>query len=157
VVRTGLAAIALAALLPLAAGAQELPKAKKFTDVTWYGVLSLNFKVSKFEEGSKIIHEHFAPAGDAAGMEGIRVIQALGGEWDMLILFPLQDGPAALEWEVSPDDEKFWAALAQREGGAEKAFAVLGQYLDTLERADYQIAFERRPAAGQTAARTAPK
>lgn len=149
-VRTALAAFAALTVLSFTltftttAGAQELPKAKKLENTAWFGVLSLKFKPDKFQEGRSIVFDHLAPAGTAAGMSDVRVLEPMGGEWDMLIFFPMKNGAADLEWEVSPDDERFFAELAKREGGAAQAMEVFGRYLGSLERSNYQIMLERR-------------
>jgi hypothetical protein len=149
--RALIAGLALTVSLALGASAQELPKAKKFDNVRWYGILSVEFKPDKLEQGSDIVYKHFAPAGEAAGMREVRVLQPIGGKWDMLVFFPMQGGPADLEWEVSPQDEKFWAALAGREGGSDKAFEIFGKYMESIADSDYQIAFERQEPQGETA------
>jgi len=45
-----------------------------------------------------------------------------------MVFFPLADGPAALEWEISPWREKWMVALAELEGGPENARALLEQH-----------------------------
>ncbi len=62
----------------------------------------------------------------------------------MTYIFPIPEGPSALEWDVTPNGEKFWAQLAKREGGADKATAGFGEYIETVARAESDIVLERR-------------
>ena len=94
--------------------AQELPKAKRFTNVEWYTVLYVKWKPGKAQEGSKIIHDHFLPVSRALGQETIHYHFGNRGHWDQMYFFFLEEGPGALEWQVHPNNEKFWAEVAKR-------------------------------------------
>lgn len=140
--RAALAGLAFVAL-PLSATAQELPKAEKHANVKWYRIVHVDFKPGKADDALKIVYAHFVPAANAAGLEPARILEHETGEWDVTYIFPLSEGPTVLEWDVTPNGEKFWAELAKKEGGADKALAVFAEYADMVARAESQIVRER--------------
>ncbi|HYK83174.1 MAG TPA: hypothetical protein VEU55_08535 [Gemmatimonadales bacterium] len=141
--RTPLAALTLLATLAFTATAQELPKAKKWTNVRWYRVTDYTFKPGKRAEALKIAYEHLVPALKAAGVEVSRTLEHTSGEWDITVIGPM-DGPGDLEYEVTPRTEKYRAALARLEGGADKAQQVLDRIVGMIDRAQSVIVMERQ-------------
>jgi hypothetical protein len=127
-----LVALTSAAVAPLTA--QEALAPKKFENVSWYWMANVKFKPGKLDDGLKIINEHFAPAGNAIGMTGVRMLNHTGGQWDITLLFPMAEGPRALEWAMSPDDAKWMTELAKREKGMPNAMALWSRYSDLIAR-----------------------
>jgi hypothetical protein len=121
-----------AALAPV--GAQEAIAPKKLENVSWYWMANVKFKPGKLDDGMKIINEHFAPAGNAVGMTGVRMLSHTGGQWDITLLFPMAEGPRALEWAMSPDDAKWMNELAKREKGMPNVMALMNRYSDLVAR-----------------------
>ncbi len=119
--------------------AQELPKAKKYSNVKWYSVSYWKWKPGEAQEASRIIHEHLLPVGKALGRKPIH-FHFSSGEWSVVHYFPLDEGPSALEWQVSPDNEKFWVELTKREGGKGKALEVLKKLNELVADVKYDIA-----------------
>ena len=132
----------LVVLLPAPAVAQELPTATKH-DASWATVLDVDFKSGQEEAGLAIVYDHFLPATEAIGWN-VLVIEYETGEWDARYVFPMTDGPANLEWAVSPTAESWWAEFARREGGAEAAFAMWQEYLDKIARGQSNIIRQRQ-------------
>ncbi len=95
--------------------AQELPKATKYTDVTWYTVTYYKFKPGMADDALKLVYEYFVPAGKAAGFKVIHFDVAVG-EWDHVAFFRQDGGPEDLGWEVSPIYEKFVQILVKQQG-----------------------------------------
>lgn len=134
--------VLISATVPL--GAQETPGAKKHENSSWFWMENVKFKPGKMEDAMKVISEHFAPAGDAVGMKGVRVLHHLGGQWDLTIVFPMAEGPRALEWAVSPDDAKWMGELARRQKGMGNAMALLARYSDMVARQESTLIREQR-------------
>ena len=85
------------------------------------------------------------PTAPQAQLPPVRIFEyATGGEWDVSLFFPLPEGPSSLEWEMSPDEEKWMEALASRNGGAEKALAIINEYKSMIARSETQLVRERQ-------------
>ena len=72
------------------------------------------------------IHDHIFPVVKALGLKTLH-FHFSTGEWSGVRYFPLDKGPSQLEWQVSPNGEKFWAEVAKQVGGPEKAREMLGK------------------------------
>ena len=114
------------------AGAQEAPEPSKHKG-DWYVLLHVDFKAGKADDALKAIREHFAPAAAAAGTPGpVMFLVHESGPWDATSIWHLSGGPGDLEWDVSPNNLKWMAALAEQEGGMDQARQVLSQYSDLI-------------------------
>jgi hypothetical protein len=129
---TALVFLTATAVAPLAA--QEAVAPKKHENMNWFWMANVKFKPGKLDDGLKIINERFAPAGNAVGMTGVRMLQHTGVEWDLTLLFPVAEGPRALEWAMSPEDAKWMNELAKREKGMPNVMALLSRYSDLIAR-----------------------
>ncbi len=99
---------------------QDTLKAKKMEGHSWHQVVMVKFKPGTMDKAQKMIDEHFAKAGMAAQLEGPQIIQFKTGEWDMMLVWTM-DSISDMDWEITPDDEKWWAQMAKQEGGMDKA------------------------------------
>ena len=100
----------------------------------------VKFKPGKRERAFEIIAEHFMPAGEKAGTPGpLGVIHYQTGEWDALFVWDLEGGMADLEWYRSPDNIKWYAALAEQEGGEEAAGKLMGEYRSLIDEAETDV------------------
>ncbi|MFQ5411742.1 MAG: hypothetical protein ACE5EC_05575 [Phycisphaerae bacterium] len=139
-----LAGIAILLTTVPGSNGEDVPKVSKYTDVTWYEIVHVDFFPDKHKEALDIVFDHFYPAARAAGLERARILEyATGGEWDVTYIFPMKDGPAQLEWEMSPDSVKWRSALAKRVGGDEQAKELLDHYRKMINRYESQIVRER--------------
>lgn len=129
--------------LPGAVLAQELPTATKYENATWANAVDIQFKPGQGDAALAIVYEHFLPITDAVGWN-VLVLEYQTGDWDARYVFPLADGPADLEWDVSPVAESWWAAFAESEGGAEAALALWQEYLDKVARTRSNIIMQRQ-------------
>ncbi len=135
--------LALLMGLPLAGQSQELPTATRISGVDWYRANLTKFKPGTADEARQIIYEHFIKADQAVGRNPIPFDFATG-EWDHVVFFPLQGGPGDLEWSVRPIDERWWAALADLEGGVEAARALVERFRELVERRERHIVQRRQ-------------
>ncbi len=121
------------------------PEPKKYADVEWFSVVNVDYYASGEEAALKMVFEEFLPAARAAGLTGASFYEyATGGEWDLMIVFPMNDGPAGLEWEVSPEDIRFFGALAERAGGADEAKALFEEYSTHIARHESNVVRRRK-------------
>lgn len=101
----------------------------------------------KYKNGSKDraaeIAEIFKEADIAAGLDPIIDIWMLSGEWDHVAIFTLDDGPAELGFEISPNNAKFRDALAKMQGGTDQAEALIAEFESLVEKSDKDLGFTR--------------
>ncbi|MCW9707015.1 hypothetical protein [Fodinibius salsisoli] len=129
------------AMSSLSGFAQEMetPKAKKMEGHTWHQVVMVKFKPGSMDEAKSLIHDHFMKAGMSSETEGPQMMQFKSGEWDMMFIWKM-DNISDMDWEVTPDDEKWWAEMAKQEGGMDKAMAVMKKYLDLVHNSTSYLA-----------------
>lgn len=138
-VLVGIIVMGVTVMFSTASLAQELPKAKKLENRTWHEVVMVKFEPGKMGQAMNIIHNHFEKAGKAAGTPGPQLFEMRSGEWDILLVWTMDD-ISEMNWEVGPDSEKWWKAMAEQEGGAEKAMKVWQNYIDMVEETTSYIA-----------------
>lgn len=124
--------------------AQDM-KAKKMEGHTWHQVVMVKFKPGKFTEAKKMIDDHFMKAGMTSKLEGPQFIEFKSGEWDAMFIWKLNN-ISDMDWEIHPDDEKWWAAMAEQEGGMEQAMSVMQKYLDLVDQSTTYLATSRQSA-----------
>ena len=109
-------------------------------DARYISITHIKFKPGKREGAMQIINEHFVPASEKAGTSGpMLAIHYQTGEWDVTTVWEMEGGMADLEWYRSPDAVKWRTALAEQEGGAEQAAALLGEYRDMVDEAYSEV------------------
>jgi len=109
-------------------------------DAHYISSTMVKFKPGKRERAFEIISEHFMPAGEKAGTPGpLGVIHYQTGQWDAQFVWDLEGGMADLEWYRSPNNIKWWAALAEQEGGEEAASELMGEYRSLIADAETDV------------------
>ncbi len=142
--RAIIASVAVIGLLGLAPAAQDGATPTKYTNVNWYSITNVDYYPNKAKDALKIVYDHFVPAAQTAGMDGLRLFEyATGGEWDLTVIFPMKEGPAEMEWENSPEDVAWMKAIAEKLGGMAEFEELMGEYLSMVKRYDRHIARER--------------
>lgn len=97
-------------------------------------VTFVSYKPGMAGEAYRILREHYAPAGAAAGLPGPVAIHFQTGPFDAAYHWRMDNGMSDLEWVRSPNRVKFMAALAELEGSEEAADAVIASYRATIAR-----------------------
>ncbi len=112
--------------------AQESDGAIRFGEnnipAVYISVTFVSYKEGKAGEAYGIIADHFRPAGEAAGLRGPVIVHFQTGPYDAAFHWRLENGMSDLEWQRSPNNVKFMAALAEQEGSMEAAAAVFDRY-----------------------------
>ena len=140
---------AIAALSFAVAGSavdDEMSQAQgiKYENVTWYTIVNIDYHAHATREALELVYDHFMPAGKVTGGPIPRIMEyATGGEWDLCMIWRMDEGPAELEWELDPDSAAWLAALAELEGGKEQAEELLERYMKMINRYDGQIVREK--------------
>lgn len=126
------------ATLPVAAQ-EELPQAKKFESPEWFFIVHVQFESGEAEKALELIKKHFTPPAEVSGLTMPKIFRCHTGEWDAVMLFRLADGISQMEWEISPMDVKWFAALAEQEGGMEAAQKIYSEYEGMIEDWDVEL------------------
>ena len=109
-------------------------------DAHYVSATLVKFKSGKRERAFEIIADHFVPAGEKAGTPApLGVIHFQTGEWDALFVWKMEGGMADLEWYRSADDIKWYAALAELEGGDEAAGELIAEYQSLVDEAETDV------------------
>lgn len=109
-------------------------------DARYVSATVVKYKPGKRERALEIIADHFVPAGEKAGTPGpLGVIHYQTGEWDALFVWNLEGGMADLEWYRSEDNIKWFAALAEQEGGKEAAGELVAEYRSLVDEAETDV------------------
>ena len=117
-------------------------------DAKYLEVTYVNFKPGQREMAMEIINEHFKPAGKKAGTSPpMLAIHFQTGKWDAAFIWEMAGGMADLEWYRSPDNIKWFAALAELEGGMEQAEAIWAKYIGTVANSLTEVGHHHVPAA----------
>lgn len=117
-------------------------------DAKYLSITHVAFKPGQREEAMQIITEHFVPAGEKAGTPTpIMAIHYQTGKWDAAFIWEMAGGMADLEWYRSPDDVKWFAALAELSGGADKASELWDSYISKVADAKTEVGHHHVPEA----------
>jgi len=116
-------------------------------DAKYLSITHVKFKPGQRESAMQIIAEHFVPAGEKAGTPGpILAVHYQSGKWDAAFIWEMAGGMADLEWYRSPNDIKWFEALSELEGGADKAEEVWANYLSKIASAVTEVGHHHVPA-----------
>ena len=117
-------------------------------DAKYLSVTYVDFKPGQREMAMEIISEHFVPATEKAGTNPpMLAIHFQTGKWDAAFIWEMEGGMADLEWYRSADDIKWFEALAEQEGGAEQAEAVLEKFNGTIANSLTEVGHHHVPEA----------
>jgi len=117
-------------------------------DAKYLSITHVKFKLGQRESAMELITEYFIPATEKAGTSGpILAIHYQTGKWDAAYVWEMAGGMADLEWYRSPDDLKWFAALAELAGGEEQAGEIWADYLSKIAKAETEVGHHHVPAA----------
>lgn len=123
---------------------QDMTQPKMYENVDWVGAYYMKFKPGMTDQALQIIEDHFVTVDEQMGREGPEAYRFVTGEWDMVVYFPLEEGPGELAWEISQSGAEWNAVFMEREGGAQQAGQVFQNFSETLERHRYDLAMKPR-------------
>jgi hypothetical protein len=116
------------------ANAQEM-KAKKLDNPQWKTVGFIKFKSGKSDRGREIIRNYYEKAAQKASTQTPAIaVDLVTGEWDMMVVWDMKEGLEEMNWEISPDNVKWMAALNEIAGGADKGKAILDEFSGLIDR-----------------------
>jgi hypothetical protein len=108
---------------------EEVPKAKKYDNPEWKRVVYVDYHNGKMGTAMKIIKKYYSPAGEKAGTPAPSLMAIMEtGEYDLMIVWDMQDGVESLNWDISPNNIKWAKALEEVAGSKEKAQELRDKY-----------------------------
>lgn len=127
------------------ATAQDLPSPGKRANIDYVEVVLVKYKSGRGGEGNRIIREKFMPAGEAAGVPGPITLHMQTGPWDSANFWNYGDTMGNLDYFMTPNGAKFWAALAEQNGGIENARKIMADYEATIASSQSEIGHRHVP------------
>lgn len=128
--------------------AQEEMTAKKLENPQFYYVTLVKFEDGKMKDAKKIINDYFIPTDTESGHQPpIAEMDLLFSEWDHIVIFPLEEGLEALEWEMTPRNVEWMKNLHKRAGGPEKAKEITDNFESYIK--DYKTILARTTGTQQ--------
>ncbi len=131
--------LALVLVVSVRTSAQELPTAKKWTDVEWYEVISWQFTVAEADAQMTILFDTAMPVLKES-FPGMRCFRHVIGEWHVTCISPMPEGPAWLEWETPPEFVDYITGIFELLG--EKAVGMGETFMNALVRQNHTIVLE---------------
>ncbi len=119
--------------------AQDM-EAKKFEDAKWYEIVYVDYKGGKTGDAREIIEKYFKEAGSIASTTPpIMEFALYSGEYDYVYIWELQEGLETLNWDISPDNVKWWKAMIEVSGSEEEAERIQNEYSDMVARSKSEL------------------
>ncbi len=120
-------------MLFIASGAiaQEEMKPTKYENVSWHKVVLVDYKPGKMKRAKEII-KLYQESGKAAETMAPEMIWFMSGEYDLMLIWTLKDGPSEFEWKYSPDGLKWWNEFIKQIGSKEEAEKIQAEYTDLI-------------------------
>jgi hypothetical protein len=140
--RTAFIAALFLALFPTAGFGQGAQPARPIEGVTWYAVSYTKFKPGMADEARRIIYDHFWPVDKEIGREVIP-FDHVTGEWDHVVFIPMAGGPADLAFEETPAGRRWQETFIRREGGKDKAEALVRRLNDMVLHEKWELVKKR--------------
>ena len=129
------------------ATAQDLPSAGKRGNIDYVEVELIKYKSGMGGAGGRIIREKFAPAAAAAEVPGPITLHMQTGPWDTANFWNYGDTMGNLDYFMTPNGAKFWAALAEQNGGIANARQIMADYDATIASRQSEIGHRHLPPA----------
>ncbi len=115
--------------------------AKKYENPQWYNVVYVDYKPGTYNKAMSIITDYFMKASEQAGTpQPVMAFELNSGSYDNMMVWHMKDGIESMNWDVSPDNIKWRAALNEIAGSAEKAGELLKDYQSCIASSSNTIA-----------------
>ena len=115
---------------------------ERLRNVTYQNVEFLKFRHDDRVRAEEIWDRFFVPAMQRAGRKPPQVLHMLTGNWDWLILWPMEGGPADLEWVTHPSESRMVAEVEVLAGGPEPAAALLKEWSSLITTSKSDVSHE---------------
>lgn len=104
-------------------------EAKKYDNPEWYNFVYVDYHPGMMGEARDIIDNYFKKASAQAGTPTpVMEISLAAGEYDMLVVWKMEEGVESLNWQTSPSQAKWRKAMDELAGGTEEAQKIMEKY-----------------------------
>lgn len=113
-------------------------------NVKWKSIVKITYKIGKRDDALKIIRDYYEKASEKAKTPKPEVVMEMyTGDFDLLVVWHMENGVEDMTWETNPNSIAWRKALNEIAGSEEKAQAILDEYVSYIDHADNQIAIVR--------------
>ncbi|WP_394172449.1 hypothetical protein [Thalassotalea litorea] len=118
---------------------------KRYDDsVKWKNVVKITYKIGKRDDALKIIRDYYQVASEKAKTPMPEMVMEMHtGDYDLLVIWHMQNGIEDMTWETNPDSVAWRKALNDVAGSEEKAQEILDEYVSYIAHAENEIALVR--------------
>lgn len=121
--------------------AQEM-KVSKHENPEWVRIAYVKFKPMMKDKAKSIINDYFMKAGQNSGGLQPTSYDLASGEYDMLVIFPMEKGIETLNYKMTEDDVKWMSEMSNLTGGPDKAMAKMQEFYSYVAKMDSDIAMK---------------
>ncbi|WP_346860497.1 hypothetical protein [uncultured Draconibacterium sp.] len=118
--------------------AQDDLKPAKYENVTWHNIVKVDFKPGQVARAKEII-KIYETAGAEAGTTGPEKFWFETGKYDLMLIWKMENGPSAMEWQRSENNIKWRNALIQQLGSEEKMQELQKEYSSLISSSTNDI------------------
>ncbi len=120
--------------------AQDM-KAKKHDNPVWMYVTFVKFKPGMKTPAVKMVDDYFVKADKNAGIKAPIVYDFNTGEYDYIVAWEMgEEGISTLDYELTPDDAKWFTEMGKITGSMENAEAKMQEFYTYVEKWQTEIA-----------------
>lgn len=121
--------------------AQEM-QAKKYDNLDWVRMAFVKFQPGKMDQAMGIIKDYFQKADENMGGQGPTAYVMATGEYDMVVVWEMEEGIESMDYEITDHDVKWIAQMEKLTGGQEKAMEKLNEFYSYI--ADWRTEIARK-------------
>lgn len=118
--------------------AQDDPKPQKHENVSWHNVVKVDFKSGQIGRAKEIIKIYEA-AGEEAGTPGPEKFWFETGQYDLMLIWKMENGPGDMEWSRSPNNINWRKAVIKQLGSEEKLKELQKEYSSLISSSTSDI------------------
>ena len=118
---------------------QEM-KVTKYDNPEWIRVGYVKFKPMMKQKAQEIIRNYFAKADKNLGRPGPMSFELASGEYDMIVMFPMEHGIETLNYEMTQEDIDWMQEMSKLAGGPDKAMEKMQEFYSYVETWESDIA-----------------
>lgn len=120
------------------ASAQTI-EARRIPDAKFVRIEMIKFKPGGEDKAFALEDKYIDPARKLSGVWPLAEYHTQTGPWDRIYVYRLNGGMADMEWQITPEQAKFMAALSTIAGGDVKASAIMADWDSLVERRESTV------------------
>lgn len=114
-------------------------EARRIPNARFIKIEMVKFKPGGEDRAFDLEDKYINPARQASGIWPLAEYHTQTGPWDRIDVYELGSGLAEMEWQTSPAQAKFLAALSKIAGGNQRALSIMAEWDSLVERRESSI------------------